>query len=189
MLLSRPSLPAAAVLPRLPAVPRIVVVRAVVVSALVLLFASSAVVLMQASAKPALPAADAQFITTRLVSLDQDVRMHLVRVTTHGGAARAQRSAHEAVAAAQALARPVRATDDARSARLSAAIADELRFLDAAGSALMNPRSPKLGELPALDAAARRALAALPGAAPHRKGGVRALARWRGADAPRLGAT
>jgi hypothetical protein len=189
MLLSRPSLPTAAQLPRISAPPRIVVVRAIAVSALVALFAAAAAVVLQAGAQPALPAADAQYITTRVASLDQDVRMHLVRVTSHGGAARAQRSTHAALAALTSLARAVHAGDDARASRLAAAIADELRFLDAAGSALMNRRSPKLAELPALDAAARRALAALPGATLHRKGGVRALARWRGGDAPRLGMT
>jgi hypothetical protein len=179
MLLSRPSLPAAALLPRVAAPPPIIVARAVAVTALVLLFAATAAVLMAGSAKPALAPADARFISTRLVGVDQGVRAHFVRLATIGGLARAQNATRNAVAALDALARPVRASGDPAAALLAVAIADELRFLDAAGSVLMNPASPRLASLVALDRAARAALAALPGPAARGNGGVPALLRWR----------
>jgi hypothetical protein len=180
MLLSRLSPPVAALLPRIGAPRRIVVARLVAVLAVALLFAASAAIVMAGSAKPALSEADAQYINTRLVDIDQSVRTHLVRLAPAGGVARARRSTREALAALNSLARPVRGADGSSSALLGVAIADEVRFLDAVGSVLMNPGSALVQRLPALDAAARRSVAALPGPVAHRKGGVRALQRrWR----------
>jgi len=179
MLISRPRLPVAQ-LPRIAAEQRLVVARALAVGALALLFTASVAVLTASSARPALDSADANFITTRVVSLDQDVRARLEHITSAGGLARAQRATRDALAGLNSLARPVLASSNARSARLAAAIAGEQRFLDAVGSALMNPRSPMLAELPALDGAARRTLAALAGTANGREGGVGSLVRWRG---------
>ncbi len=183
MLLSRLSPPIAALLPRVSAPPRILVARVVAVGALLLLFLVSAAMVMAGSAKPALPEADALFINSRLVEVDQDVRTHLVRLESIGGLARAQRSTREAIAALNSLARPVHGAGGASSALLRVAIADELRFLDAVGSALMNRRSPLAARLAALDSAARRSIAALPGPAARRKGGVAALQRRRAAPA------
>jgi hypothetical protein len=178
-LLSRPSIPSAALLPKVSVPPRILLARAVAVTALVLLFSASAAVLMAGSAKPAMAPADAGFINARVIDVDQGVRVRLLRLSTTGGLARAQRKTRDAIAALNALARPVRAGGDPTSVLLGAAIADELRLLDAVGSVLMNPDSPKLSALAALDSAARRSVAALPGRPPHRKGGVKALLRWR----------
>jgi hypothetical protein len=180
MLISRPRLPAAALAPRISARPRLVVARALAVGALALLFTASVAVLTASSAKPALDSADAHFIATRVVSLDHDVRARLARVTSVGGLARARRAARDALAGLNSLARPVRASRDARAAPLAAAIADESRLLDAVGSALMNPRSPKLAALPALDGAARRSLAALAGTPSRAEGAIGSLVRWRG---------
>jgi hypothetical protein len=167
--------------------PRVIVARVAAVTALALLFAATAAVLMAGRAKPAMAPADARFITTRLVEVDQGVRAHLVRLTTIGGLTRAQRATRDAVARLSALARPVRASGDPASALLAAAIADELRLFDAAGSVLMNPASQMLQSLAALDSAARASIGALPGPAARRKGGVSALVRWRdGRVAPAL---
>lgn len=181
MLLSRSTIPAPALLARLTTPPRVVVARAAAVTALVLLFSASAAIVMAGSGRSPLAPGDASFITARLVAVDQGVRTQLVRLESTGGIVRAQRATRETVAALSSLQRSVRDTRDSRSARLRAAIADELRFLDAVGSVLMNRASPKLALLAPLDAAARRSLAALPGPAARREGGVGALRRWRGA--------
>lgn len=176
MLLSRPSVPSAAALVRLVSPSRVIFARVVAVGALALLFASSAAVLTAAGTKPGLAPADARYITARVVDVDQEVRARLVRVSVAGGFTAAQRATRDAFAALHSLDRAVRAGG---SRPLAAAIAGELRFLDAAGSVLMNRRSPELARLPALDAAARRSLAALPRAHARRVGGVRSLVRWR----------
>jgi hypothetical protein len=180
MLVSRSYPSAAALRPRISAPPRIVVARIIAVAALLLLFTAAVAIVMSASARSGLAPADAEFITARLVERDQGVRTRLVRLDTKGGVARAQHFMREAIASLSSLARPVRGAGGGDSARLAVAIADELRFLEAVRAVLWNPRSTMLRSLASLDVAARRSVAALPGPAARRKGGVRAHQRHEG---------
>ena len=79
-----------------------------------------------------------------------------------------------AVLTTRSLAIEMRSHRGAEADRLQNAIAVEGEWLDAVGSTLLNPRSPLRGQLLARDAAARRALAALPaGRAPGADGARR----------------
>jgi hypothetical protein len=160
------------------------VARVAAAVALLLFFLGTAAILMAGPHTEPLPQADVTFITTRLVDLDQSVRTQLVRLGPEGSLAAARRRTREVVAQINALTRAVQDASGTTARRLRVAIAGELRFLDAVGSVLLNPRSPRLADLPALDLAARRALAALDGPPGRRKGGVSALQRLRGKAAP-----
>ncbi len=189
MLLSRLSAPAAASLrPRLSAPRPVVVARITVIGALALLFLAVTSIVMAGKTKLPLTATDAHYIDARVVDIDQGVRTRLVRLEGSGGVALARARTREAIAELNALARPVYGA--AGGERLQRAIQAELRFLDAVGSVLLNPRSPLRGELASLDAAARGAIAALDGPVARRKGGVRALRRLTsGRGAPSAAAT
>jgi hypothetical protein len=160
-------------------------VRVTVVAALLLLFgAAAAMVVAAASRNHPLAAADARFIHARLVDDDQGVRAQLVRIRPAASLMPARRHTRAAIARIDALGRAVRGSGGTTALRLRVAIDSELRFLDAVGSVLTNPRSARLAELAALDLAARQAIAALDGPRARRKGGVRALQRLRGGGVP-----
>lgn len=159
---------------------RKLLIRATVGGALLMFFAAVAGVVVAAGPKNhALAPADARYFHARLVDFDQGLRTQLVRVRPHGGVARAQNQTRDAVAGVTALSRAVRTAGGSSGELLRLAIGDELRFLDATGSVLMNPRSSMLADLPALDVAARRAIAAIDGPRARRTGGVKALQRLR----------
>ncbi|MEA2148776.1 MAG: hypothetical protein QOD69_606 [Solirubrobacteraceae bacterium] len=171
---------------RMPAAPsRKHLIRVTVASGLLAFFAAVAGIVVAGPARHPLAAEDVRFIHARLVDFDQGVRTQLVRIRPHDGVTRAQRETRRAIDGVNALHRAVRGAGGSSATLLRVAIADELRFLDAAGSVLFNPHSPLLSDLPVLDAAARRSLAAMDGPRARRTGGVSALQRLRrGAAAP-----
>jgi hypothetical protein len=182
MLLSRVSAVPATLPLRISAPRRIVVVRVTVLLALALFFGAVAAVVLTGPVHQPLAPADARFIHARLLDSDQGVRAQLVRVRPGGGLARAQRRTRNAVAATTSLGLALRRADGPAAVSLRIAVASEQRFLDAVGSVLSNPRSPRLAELPALDLAARRSIAAVDGPRARRTSGVAALQRLRGSD-------
>ena len=182
MLLSRVTAPTAT-LPRIGAPRRIVVVRFAVATALLTFFAATAVIVLTQRVHRPLAPADARFIQARLVDFDQGVRAQLARIRPGGDLERAQIRTRNAAAEATSLALALRRADDPTAVVLRIAVVSELRFLDAVGSVLINPRSARLADLPALDVAARRGIAAVDGPRARRKGGVAALMRLRGFDA------
>ncbi|HUR84823.1 MAG TPA: hypothetical protein VMY78_05720 [Solirubrobacteraceae bacterium] len=183
MLLSRLSAPAAApLLPRLSAPRPIVLTRITAIGALALLLLSVTAIVMAGKTTLPLAAADAHYINARVVGIDQGVRTRLVRLDESSGLALARGNTREAIAELNALSRPVYGA--AGGEGLQRAIQAELRFLDAVGSVLSNPRSPLRDELASLDAVARGAIAALDGPVARRKGGANALRRlWSGRGA------
>lgn len=182
MLLSRLTAPAAT-LPRLSAPRRIVVVRLTVATALALFFGAAAAMLFAGPVRHPLAQDDARYFHARLVDFDQGVRTRLVRVRPNAtGIVSARHRTRDALMAINALARGVDRASGAEAGLLRAAMASEARFLDAVGSVLINPRSPRLAELPALDVAARSSIAAVDGPRARRRGGVTALQRLRGAS-------
>jgi hypothetical protein len=183
MLLSRLSTPTAT-LPRLAAPRRIVVIRLAVATAIALFFAAAATMVLAGPVRQPLAPADARYFHARLVDFDQGVRTRLVRIRPDAtGVVSAQNRTRDALLAVNALARGVDRTSGADAVLLRAAMSDEVRFLDAVGSVLVNPHSSRLAELPALDLAARRSIAAVDGPRARRTGGVRALQRLRGVAA------
>jgi hypothetical protein len=180
MLLSRLSAPTAT-LPRLSAPRRIVVVRLAVATAIVLFFGAAAAMVVSGPARHPLAREDARYFHARLVDFDQGVRTRLVRIRPDAtGLVSAQHRTREAVTALNAFALGLDRSGGSEAGLLRTAMTNELRFLDAVGSVLVNPRSPRLAELPALDIAARRSIAAVDGPRARRKGGVAALQRLRG---------
>jgi hypothetical protein len=181
MLLSRLTAPAAT-LPRFAAPRRIVLIRLTVAVAILLFFGAAAVMVLSGPVRQPLAQEDARYFQARLVDFDQAVRTRLVRIRPDAtGLVSAQNRTREALTAINALALGVDRTKGPDAELLSAAMADEVRFLDAVGSVLVNPRSPRLAELPTLDVAARRSIAAVIGPRAKRTGGVAALQRLRGA--------
>lgn len=154
------------------------------VGLLALVAACAAVIVTTSASSDPLAPADARFFTGQLVRADQDVRTQLVRLGPSGSLAEARVHTRDAAAVTHGLAGFVRHDGGADAARLRVATGAELRFLDAVGSVLVNPRSPLLGRLGALDVAARDALAALDGPPGRRKGGVAALRRLRHSAGP-----
>ncbi|MEA2154209.1 MAG: hypothetical protein QOE11_349 [Solirubrobacteraceae bacterium] len=166
--------------PRPPSTRPRTIVRLTVALAIVLLFGSAAAIVVAGPMRHhRLAPQDVHYIHARLVDFDQGVRTQLVRITPARGLSRAQLQTRDALAGVNALARAVDGAAGHTTGLLQVAIADELRFLDATGSVLTNPRSSRIKELPALDVAARRSLAAMPGTRPRRRGGVNALLRLR----------
>lgn len=183
MLLTRLTAPAAT-LPRLSAPRRIVVIRLVVAAAIALFFTAAAAMFFAGPVRHPLAQDDARYFHARLVDFDQVVRTRLVRIRPDAtGLVVARHRTRDALAAINALARGVDRASGAEAGLLRAAMANEARFLDAVGSVLVNRRSPRLAELPALDVAARTSIAAIDGPRARRKGGVTALQRLRGATA------
>jgi hypothetical protein len=156
------------------------IIRLTVATALLLLFGTAAAMVLAGPTHHPLAEQDARYIHARLVDNDQGVRTQLVRIRPHAGLVHAQRRTREALAQVNALQRAVRDAGGTTAVSLRLAISGELRFLDAVGSVLMNPRSSRMAELPALDRAARRAIAAVDGPRARRTGGVTALQRLRG---------
>lgn len=159
-------------------------IRAAVAGSLVLFFAAVAGIVVAGSSRHPLAPADVRFIHARLVDIDQAVRTQLVRIGAGGGLTQAQRETRAAIEGTNALQRAVRGAGGPSARLLQVAIGNELRFLDATGSVLFNPRSPLLADLPKLDVAARRSIAAIDGPRARRKGGVAALQRLRRDSAP-----
>jgi hypothetical protein len=168
----------------LPKPSRKVLIRGAVAGGLVLFYAAVAGIVVAGPPRQPLAPQDVRFIHARLVDFDQTVRMQLVRITPRSGLTDAQRETRAAIEGSNALQRAVRAASGSDARLLQVAIGNELRFLDATGSVLLNPRSPLLSDLPALDVAARRSLAAIDGPRARRKGGVSALQRLRRDSAP-----
>jgi hypothetical protein len=161
--------------------PDMLLARLTGVLALVLLFGSVVAMVLAGPVKHPLAKKDASFVHARLLSYDQDVRAQLVRVRAPStGIVRAQRVTRDAVTEIAALGRVVNDVDGTTAQSLRLAIAQELRFLDAVGSVLLNRHSPLVTDLSALDTAARRAIAAVDGPRQRRSGGVKALLRLRG---------
>ncbi len=159
-------------------------IRATVAGALVMFFASVAGIVVAGPVHHPLAPEDVRFIHARLVDLDQGVRTQLVRTRPGHPLVRAQRKTRQAIEGVNALGRAVRGAGGEPASLLRVAVVNEARFLDAAGSVLLNPRSPLLNDLPALDIAARRSLAAIEGPRARRTGGVTALQRLRRDSAP-----
>ncbi|HTN23632.1 MAG TPA: hypothetical protein VL120_06560 [Solirubrobacteraceae bacterium] len=160
-------------------------IRAMVAGALVMFFAAVAGIVVAGPVHHPLAPQDVRFIHARLVAFDQGVRTQLVRVRPHRqGIVRAQRETRQAIEGINSLGRAVDGAGGTTAELLRVAVINEVRFLDAAGSVLSNPRSPLLNDLPALDVAARRSLDAIDGPRARRKGGVRALQRLRRDSAP-----
>ena len=147
--------------------PRVLLASLVLTGALLAVFAVIAAVGGAGAHEPPLPAAYAQVYQARLVRYDHDVRARLARLGSSASVARARRHIRKTMTATQALAVALHGSAGADATRLNAAIGSELRFLDAVGSTLTNPRSPLRPELASRARAARAALAALdrPGAA------------------------
>ena len=108
-----------------------------------------------------LPRADMLSFEQRLTGYDHDVRAQLSRLGPPGSVARARLRTREALAATEVLADQLRDYRGAAATRLRAAAAAQLRYLDAVGSTLVNPRSPLRAQLSARASVARTALAAL----------------------------
>lgn len=160
-------------------------IRALVAGGLVTFFAAVAGIVVAGPVHHPLAPQDARFIHARLVDLDQGVRRQLVRIGPHHqGIVRARRATRAAIEGVNSVGRAVRGAGGPTASLLRVAVIDETRFLDAAGSVLLNPRSPLLNDLPALDIAARRSLAAIDGPRARRTGGVAALQRLRRDSAP-----
>jgi hypothetical protein len=163
---------------------RKLLIRATAMGGLLLFFAAVAGIVVAGPPREALAPADVRFIHARLLDLDQGVRTKLVRIQPDSGLTDAQRETRAAIEGANALQRAVRGAGGPSARLLQVAIGNELRFLDATGSVLVNPRSRLLADLPALDLAARRSLAAIDGPRQRRTGGVTALQRLRRDSAP-----
>jgi hypothetical protein len=150
-------------------------IRTVVAGGLVTFFAAVAGIVVAGPVRHPLALQDVRFIHARIVDLDQGVRMQLVRIGPHHqGIVRARRATRQAIEGVNSLGLAVRGAGGPTASLLRVAVIDETRFLDAAGSVLRNPRSPLLNDLPALDIAARPALAALDGPPAPPTGGVSA---------------
>ena len=141
--------------------PRLLLAAFVLTGALLALFTVIAAVGGAGAHPRPLPAAYAEVYQSRLARYDHDVRARLARLGPSGSVARARRHTRRAITATQALAVALRGSTGADAARLNAAIGSELRYLDAVGSTLTNPRSPLRPELASRARAARAALAAL----------------------------
>lgn len=141
----------------------------------ILMFPASVLALVKTdtSGTP-LASADASFMSSQLVSVDQGVRTQLVRLralqTSH-----ALNHTRNATVLTRSLVVELGDHDGPAATRLRTALNLEAAWLNAVGSTLINPSSPLRGQLVARDAAARRALAALPTPAGHRKGGATQL--------------
>jgi|GEM_PF-5200596 len=163
------------------------VARLTVVAALLLLFGSVVAMVVAGPVDKSLKAQDASFVHARIIDFDQGVRTQLVRLRPpNRGIVRAQRAVRQAIAQIGGLTRVVEGVDGETALRLRVAIAGELSFLDAVGSVLFNGHSPRVVDLPELDVAARRAIAAVTGPRQRRTGGVSALQRLRGVPVSRL---
>jgi hypothetical protein len=125
----------------------------------------------------AMSRADASFISTQLVLADQRVRAQLSRLGADGTAGAVYRT-RDASLTVRALAIEVRTYAGSEVGRLQRALRLEGAWLDAAGSTLVNPRSPLRGELVARDAAARAALATLPARHGRRRDGAHGLVAY-----------
>jgi hypothetical protein len=138
-----------------------------------------AIVALATSRRPAvaMSRADARFLSAELVRADQRVRAQLVRLRA-GAPSPALGHTREAVLTMRSLGVEMRSFRGAEAARLRRALRLEGRWLDAVGSTLYNPRSPLRAQLAARDAAARRALAALPGARPSVRSGTAQLVAY-----------
>lgn len=141
-------------------------VRLTVACGLALLFASALAFLVTGIQDRSLPRADLRSFEERLTGYDHDVRAQLARLGPPGSVSRARLRTREALAATEALARQLRDFNGSAAVRLRTATRAQLRYLDAVGSTLINPRSPLRAQLSARAIAARDALAALDPAAP-----------------------
>jgi hypothetical protein len=121
--------------------------------------------------------ADASFISMQLVLADQRVRAQLSRLGADGTAGALART-RDASLTVRSLAIEVRTYAGAEVGRLRRALRLEGAWLDAAGSTLVNPRSPLRAELVARDAAARAALTTLPARHGRRQGGAHGLVAY-----------
>jgi len=135
--------------------------RLTVIGALVLFFATATAFLVTGTQARPLPPADMHGFEQRLAGYDHDVRAQLARLGPPGSVARARQRTREALAATELVARQLRDFEGPAADRLGTATAAQLRYLDAVGSTLTNPRSPLRAQLPKRARAARTALAAL----------------------------
>ena len=146
-------------------------IRTLVAGGLVTFFAAVAGIVVAGPVHHPLAPEDVRFIHARLVDLDQGVRTQLVRIRPHHqGIVRARRETRQAIEGVNALGRAVQGAGGPTASLLRVAVIDETRFLDAAGSVLLNPQSPLL--------------TAIDGPRARRTGGVRALQRLRRDSAP-----
>jgi hypothetical protein len=152
---------------RAPVAPAVQIARLVVGGALALFFVTVAAVALTGTHNRPLPQADLHSFEQRLTGYDHDVRAQLARLGPAGSVARARLRTREALAATALLADQIRGFRGPAAERLQAATRAQLRYLDAVGSTLTNPRSPLRGQLSARATAARTALAALDGRAPR----------------------
>jgi hypothetical protein len=174
-----PPLPPAASAPaRVVAGPRTTIGQRVAVL-LALLLLTLAVVALATSGGPsvAMSRADASFLSAELVRADQLVSTQLVRVR-EGATSNALARTRDAVLTTRSLGVEMRAFRGPQADRLRRALRHEGRWLDAVGSTLSNPRSPLRAELLTRAVAARRALAALPGARPRITSGATQLVAY-----------
>jgi hypothetical protein len=150
-----------------PATTAVRLARLVAGGALALFFVTVAAVALTGTHHRPLPPADLHSFELRLTGYDHDVRAQLARLGPAGSVARARLRTREALAATALLADQIRGFSGPAAERLQAATKAQLRYLDAVGSTLTNPRSPLRAQLPARATAARTALAALDGPAPR----------------------
>lgn len=136
--------------------------------------AAVAALLMTHAAGSGLSRADAGFIAGQIVTADQRLRSQLARVAVNGTAPSAER-AREANLTMRSLMIEVGGHGGAEAIGLRRALTLQRAWIDAVGSTLASPRSPLRDELAARDAAARAAIAALPGSSGRRSGGARSL--------------
>jgi len=146
--------------PRAPSATAVELARAVAIGVLVLLFVAATAFVVSGSDGRPLPRADMHSFEQRLIGHDHDVRAQLARLGPPGSVSRARVRTREALAATAALADQLRDFEGPAAARLRTAARVQLRYLDALGSTLLNPRSPLRAQLPARGLAARKALAA-----------------------------
>ena len=144
-----------------PVTPAVLLARMTAIGALVLFFATATAFLVAGSRPQPLPPADMHGFEQRLAGYDHDVRASLAQLGPRGSVARARLRTREALAATELLARQLRDFGGPAAVRLRAATPAQLRYLDAVGSTLTNPRSPLRSQLSARARAARTALAAL----------------------------
>ncbi len=128
---------------------------------MLLFFAAATAFLVRGTQTRSLPPADVHAFEQRLAGYDHDVRAQLARLGPPGSVARARQRVREALAATELLARQLRDFEGPAAGRLQTATTAQLRYLDAAGSTLINPRSPLRAQLSKRALAARTALAAL----------------------------
>lgn len=161
--------------------------RLVVLVAILLVPAAAAALATTQTPVTPLSRADASFIGAQLSTADRHVRTQLVRLRGHATAGARDRT-RESIATTRSLALEVRYARGAQARRLQRALRLEGDWLDAVGSTLANPRSPRRADLMARDRPLRLALAALKtpagrriGATQHLVGYARSRVRARGA--------